>query len=95
MNTNVPIDQSPFATNFGVALAVENLDRETVASAMVLLTENPKDPTKLFASIRFSSASSTQLIALTNAFLEEIEKPTFADLWEDNAANEEEEEEEA
>jgi hypothetical protein len=85
MNTEkIPIQDSPFATNFGVALAVENLDNETLANVTAMITRDPKDPEQLCSSIRFSSAEPEMLVLLIQALLDEIEKPEFAHLWEDN-----------
>jgi hypothetical protein len=85
MNTEkVPIQDSPFATNFGVALAVENLDNETLANVTAMITRDPKDPEQICSSIRFSSAEPEMLVLLIQAILDEIEKPEFAQLWEDN-----------
>jgi len=94
MNTEkIPIQDSPFATNFGVALAVENLDNETLANVTAMITRDPKDPEQLCSSIRFSSAEPEMLVLLIQALLDEIEKPEFAHLWESDEGEELNEEE--
>lgn len=93
MNTEkIPIQDSPFATNFGVALAVDNLDNETIANVTAMITRDPDDPSQLCSSIRFSSAAPEMMVLLIQAIMDEIEKPEFAHLWEDNKAEYGEEE---
>jgi hypothetical protein len=98
MNTSTPTPSifepittgidAPLNNNFGLVLAIDALNTNTMAHMVAAITEDPKDPRRLIASVQFRAPSRTLACLLMNAIMEEIDKVQYDDLLSEPDENE-------
>ncbi len=94
MFREIPMDQnSPLNSNFSLVLAVDALKANALAHMVAAVTEDPKNPERLLASISFHIPSRELAVTLVNSILEEIDK-TYFDGYLDEPEGDGEEEDE-